>query len=211
MFRKLGVILWATWQNLCISGYLKEGRMFCSTCGASVDEGSTFCQSCGAKTGAVGPVPPTSESLSAASVPPLPSSHVSPEARSLQMSAGTKAVDEVFCQSCGTPIKRKAAICPKCGVPNARNRSGRAPKDKGIAILLAVFLGFWTWLYTYQQDSAKFWIALSISVVNAFLLIVTFGLWIIVWWIPALIFWIWPIIDVATKDQSWYDSYSTSV
>lgn len=30
----------------------------------------------------------------------------------------TKAPDEVFCTSCGEPIKKKAEICPGCGVRN---------------------------------------------------------------------------------------------
>lgn len=29
-----------------------------------------------------------------------------------------KAVDEVFCRTCGEPIKEKAEICPECGVRN---------------------------------------------------------------------------------------------
>lgn len=28
-------------------------------------------------------------------------------------------VDEVYCTSCGEPIKEKAAICPHCGVPQS--------------------------------------------------------------------------------------------
>jgi len=33
-----------------------------------------------------------------------------------------KAPDEIFCQSCGEPIKEEAEICPECGV---RNRAGQ--------------------------------------------------------------------------------------
>lgn len=29
-----------------------------------------------------------------------------------------KAHDEIFCRSCGAPIKKKAEICPECGVAN---------------------------------------------------------------------------------------------
>lgn len=29
-----------------------------------------------------------------------------------------KAPDEIFCRSCGEPIKKKAEICPECGVRN---------------------------------------------------------------------------------------------
>lgn len=32
--------------------------------------------------------------------------------------AQEKAQDEIFCRSCGEPIKKKAEICPECGVRN---------------------------------------------------------------------------------------------
>lgn len=32
--------------------------------------------------------------------------------------AREKGHDEMFCRSCGQPIKKKAEICPECGVPN---------------------------------------------------------------------------------------------
>ena len=34
------------------------------------------------------------------------------------MSRKKKAADEVFCTSCGDPVKKEAEICPNCGVPN---------------------------------------------------------------------------------------------
>jgi uncharacterized membrane protein len=36
-----------------------------------------------------------------------------------------KAQDEIFCRSCGDPIKKKAEICPHCGVENRYDGSGR--------------------------------------------------------------------------------------
>lgn len=38
----------------------------------------------------------------------------------------TKNSDEVFCQSCGEKIKRKAEICPECGVRNETSNAGRS-------------------------------------------------------------------------------------
>jgi hypothetical protein len=35
-----------------------------------------------------------------------------------------KELDEVFCRSCGEPIKKKAEICPECGV---RREGGHPP------------------------------------------------------------------------------------
>lgn len=40
----------------------------------------------------------------------------------------SKKEDEIFCRSCGDPIKREAEVCPECGVRNqkstSRSRSG---------------------------------------------------------------------------------------
>lgn len=38
----------------------------------------------------------------------------------------TKAADEIFCRSCGEPIKKEAEICPECGVRNNKSMSSSA-------------------------------------------------------------------------------------
>jgi TM2 domain-containing membrane protein YozV len=60
----------------------------------------------------------------------------------------TKAVDEKFCSECGSIIKAKAEICPKCGVrqfgqPLAINLGPVAANGKSriAAALFAIFLG----------------------------------------------------------------------
>jgi uncharacterized membrane protein YhaH (DUF805 family)/RNA polymerase subunit RPABC4/transcription elongation factor Spt4 len=35
-----------------------------------------------------------------------------------------KTIGEIYCPSCGAVIKKEAEICPKCGVPKAKWRSG---------------------------------------------------------------------------------------
>jgi TM2 domain-containing membrane protein YozV len=57
-----------------------------------------------------------------------------------------KGPDEKYCSECGSIIKAKAEICPKCGVRQAltlSNLRAVAPngKSKLAAILFAVFLG----------------------------------------------------------------------
>ena len=57
-----------------------------------------------------------------------------------------KGDDEKYCRECGTLIKAKAEICPKCGVrqhPLPGMFSGTAPngKNKLAAALFAIFLG----------------------------------------------------------------------
>ena len=62
-------------------------------------------------------------------------------------------------------------------------------KEKSVAVILAVFLSYWSWLYTYKQDAVKFWIGLIISCIGIFML-----------FIPNVIVWLWAIIDQSTKD-----------
>ena len=59
-----------------------------------------------------------------------------------------KNVDEKFCSDCGSVIKTKAEICPKCGVrqmaaPSSIDLAATAPngKSKLAAALFALFLG----------------------------------------------------------------------
>jgi RNA polymerase subunit RPABC4/transcription elongation factor Spt4 len=171
---------------------------FCVSCGTLIKKDVEFCHQCGTPSGATGAVaPPRGQSVSQQT--PLQNVAVQP--------AQTKQLDEVFCQSCGAAIKREAAMCVHCGVPVRRASAGASGKSKVASILLAVFLGFWTWLYTYRADGWKFWLALSISIVNGILIFVTLGVWLIVAWIPGLAFWIWPIVDAAVKNDEWYTSY----
>ena len=46
--------------------------------------------------------------------------------------------DEQYCASCGNVIKKKAVICPKCGVKQSYGKG----KSRISAALLAFFLGF---------------------------------------------------------------------
>jgi zinc-ribbon domain len=100
-----------------------------------------------------------------------------------------------FCQACGNPLVQTAATCPQCGTPAG------APRSKGVAILLAVFLGGWTWLYTYKRDAKKFWIGFGMAVVGAILAIIFIG------YLFFLAIWIWAIVDTAGKSDSWYATY----
>lgn len=41
-----------------------------------------------------------------------------------------KAHDEIFCRSCGEPIKQSAEICPECGVRNSASPSAPTGAEK---------------------------------------------------------------------------------
>ncbi len=74
-----------------------------------------------------------------------------------------------YCTVCGAGLVAQAVICPTCGSPTGLALGG---KSKTAAVLLAVFLGPWTWLYTYRRNAWKFWVGLGAGVVGVVLAIV---------------------------------------
>lgn len=69
------------------------------------------------------------------------------------------------------------------------------PKSKATAVLLAIFFGYWTWLYTYRRDAALFWINLVAS-------FITVG----AWWV--LVSWPWAVICTAVRpSDTFYANY----
>ena len=85
-------------------------------------------------------------------------------------------------------------------------------KSKEVSLLLAVFLSYWTWLYTFEKDWWKFVVGLVVGTGSAFLVFyleleekvsVPFIL------LPAIngAVWIWAIVDVVIKKDEWYRSY----
>jgi hypothetical protein len=70
-------------------------------------------------------------------------------------------------------------------------------------VLLAVFLSFWSFLYTYRSSAWKFWLGLGLSVGSFILALIiggaahsVFGA--IVFYLIALGVWIWAIVDRST-------------
>lgn len=105
-----------------------------------------------------------------------------------------------LCPGCRNTLVVTAVVCPACGTALG------TPKDKTIAVLLAVFLGFWTWLYTYPRDSSKFWIGLVLNLVSVPLWF-AFGFGLLV----EIGVWIWAIVDVAAKSQHYYAQFPNAV
>jgi hypothetical protein len=145
----------------------------CTTCGRALKVTDQFCTQCGAVAGGSAPAPPP---ISAA----------------------------VSCPRCGQAVGPGQAHCHQCGSP-VTSQMGvmvRSPKDKSVAILLAVFLSFWSWLYTYELDKQKFWTGLGVAFGSAVLgalllfpLIIPIGIW------------IWAIVDVCQKPDTYYRQY----
>ena len=102
-------------------------------------------------------------------------------------------------------------------------------KSKTVAVVLAVFLGFWAWLYTFKNNSLKFWITLGVFGV-VFIITSAYSCSIITdsmnyggygtnyfggSFIGFIIFtnivsfglWVWSVVDNAIKPESFYRDY----
>lgn len=88
-----------------------------------------------------------------------------------------KQVDEKYCSDCGAIMKTKAQICVKCGVAQQEITCDK-PKNKTTAVLLAVFFGAFSFLYTWKQDSTKFWVCLALNLILWWTIVVPIGVWI---------------------------------
>jgi uncharacterized protein (DUF983 family) len=106
-----------------------------------------------------------------------------------------------YCVTCGNGLVATAAICPRCGTPVSRTQAGA--KSRTAAVVLAVFLSFWSFLYTYSNSAWKFWLGLGLSVGSFILALIIDGAThnsaaAGVWSLIALGVWIWSIVDRST-------------
>jgi hypothetical protein len=69
-------------------------------------------------------------------------------------------------------------------------------KSKSTAILLAVFLSYWGWIYTWHKNWWKWLVGLLISFLSG---------WHVLYLFPVI--WIWVIIDNILKPKEWYLNY----
>jgi hypothetical protein len=149
-----------------------ENRNFCASCGTPTISGAVACTNCGSPIHGVTAVTPTP-----APPPPAPQ----------------------YAQP--TPYAQPAPygqVPPQYGQPAPYGLVAPPLKSKTTAVLLAVFLGSWTWLYTYKRDAAKFWISTGVGLVLFFLGIGVFINW---------VFWLWAVIDSAVRTNDWYNKY----
>ena len=117
------------------------------------------------------------------------------------------------CMSCGVRPPGGNKFCPRCGVAvlpdaelcvNCKMYLSKDEKSKATSVLLAVFFGWWTWLYTYKKDAWKFWAGVGSAVIEAILIVN--NTWSVVWIIAIGVI-LWAIVDTATKSDDWYKSY----
>lgn len=80
-------------------------------------------------------------------------------------------------------------------------QTGASPLSKTTAVLLAVFLAPFTWLYTYKTDATKFWVGLSVYILGLILSILVVGVFV------CAGIWIWAIVDAARRPDQFYEAY----
>lgn len=68
-------------------------------------------------------------------------------------------------------------------------------KDKAISIILAIFLSFFTFIYTWKEDKAKFWWCLALEVLLFWTFVVPIGVW------------IYTLYVTISRDSKWYEKY----
>jgi RNA polymerase subunit RPABC4/transcription elongation factor Spt4 len=112
-----------------------------------------------------------------------------------------------FCQNCGAAITPATEICIKCGARVGGIAVSQGGKSKVVSVLLAVFLTYWSWLYTYKKDAWKFWTGLALSIANVILIFASLGFWVFFAWIISGGLWLWAVIDTAIKSDEWYKTY----
>ena len=128
-----------------------------------------------------------------------------------------KKEGKMFCKNCGKEVDANAEFCGNCGTrvseaasQPAVNPAPAAPpataggKKKSVALVLAILLSFFTWLYTFKRDSKKFFIGLGAWILVIILGFVGVGIFL---GILMVAIWIWGIVDVTRKNDEWYRSY----
>jgi len=83
---------------------------FCTSCGGKIEEGIKFCPLCGNAVGGAAVAAPAAPVINTQSA----------------VSTQSITADEMYCFSCGSVIKKIAAICPKCGVNQSMRSSTTA-------------------------------------------------------------------------------------
>jgi hypothetical protein len=84
---------------------------------------------------------------------------------------------------------------------------------------MAIFLSFFTWIYTYKRNAWKFWLGFALSglpilVATIFLVFYISN----VSWLPdnllismnyalPIAVWVWAIVDTSLKGRDWYSAY----
>lgn len=165
--------------------------MFCTKCGAELLDGTPFCTGCGEALVPTKYCPKCGERL--------------PEDAKVCIKCKALQGNAKFCQHCGEEIDKECVVCPKCGkqvmefqqqtkqpqvvINNTSTNTntntayayaagghGIRPRDKWVAFLLCLFLGYFGAHKFYEGKAA-------LGVIYLF----TFGVFFIGWFIDLII------------------------
>ncbi|MBO8477577.1 MAG: TM2 domain-containing protein [Bacteroidetes bacterium] len=100
---------------------------------------------------------------------------------------------DVYCPNCGTKVPENVRFCPKCGreICQSGNRTGQ--KDKLVAGLLAIFLGYLGIHYFYLGKTTG-------GIITIVLSLCTCGLWSVVTLIQG-------ILMLVSTDEAFAEKY----
>lgn len=94
---------------------------------------------------------------------------------------GAAVVKDVFCVKCGTKVPENIKFCPTCGAPVVSDTSSAAKKkDKTVAGLLAIFLGYLGIQYFYLGKTTAGILSIVIS-------LCTCGVWYVITLIQGIL------------------------
>lgn len=128
-----------------------------------------------------------------------------------------KSQDEIYCPECGRPVKRHAAFCIYCGaqlkevkasIQREEANYNSNKKSRAVAVVLAVFFGYWSWIYTYGKNGFKFWVAFAgvpAVIITIAHFLKSYGNLFVFIGFAAI--WIWAIADNAVRSNSFYENY----
>ncbi|WP_380681379.1 zinc ribbon domain-containing protein [Salinigranum sp. GCM10025319] len=114
-------------------------------------------------------------------------------------SAPEKGLDEVYCQSCGEPIKAEAEVCPHCGV--RQSGSSSEEKSSAVSFIASLIIPGAGQAYNGQIGRA---IAMFFGAIVADMILVIVGTLLSVILIGVFFFLLIPVVHVAIA----YDAYN---
>jgi hypothetical protein len=140
-----------------------------------------------------------------------------------------------FCGNCGTQYQDGMRFCPRCGaaavaqtvpppvyapppqygyatppqpMPYMQAQPRYGSKSKTLAVLLAFFLGAWTWAYTFKRDKGKFFLTI---VAGAILTIAFYATGsdsvLVAIYLFSGIIWLWAFFGALFRGSQWYAYY----
>ncbi len=97
---------------------------------------------------------------------------------------------------------------PVAGPPQQVPVQAHSKRNKITAVLLAIFVGIFGWIYTYQKDKKKFWASLVLELALLVAASVTnlFAVYII-YYLGGLGVYIWVIVDAVRRPEAFFTQY----